>query len=90
MRDATTAFLVGLTLVVLFFVASFVGFYWMCKRIKGVDFDDFMVRWGWARFTLTWFLLANMAAVVVKMTLRHVFNIKYVMVLNTPYFSINI
>ena len=31
-----------------------------------------------------------MVAVVVKMTLRHLFNIKYVMVLKTPYFSINI
>jgi len=32
----------------------------------------------------------GVGAVVVKMTLRHVFNIKYVMVLHTPYFSINI
>ena len=77
-------------LVVLFFVVTFVGFYWMCRRVKGADFDNFMARWGWARFTLTWFLLANMAAVVTKMTFRHLFNIKYIMVLKTPYFSINI
>ena len=76
--------------MILFFVVSFVGFYWMCRRVKGADFGPFMERWGWARFGLTWFLLANMAAVVVKMTMRHVFNIKYVMVLHTPYFSINI
>jgi hypothetical protein len=29
-------------------------------------------------------------AVVTKMTFRHLFNIKYIMVLKTPYFSINI
>ena len=54
------------------------------------EFDDFMARWGWPRFFLTGFLLVNMWAVVAKMLLRHVFNIKYVMVLNTPYFSISI
>ena len=69
---------------------TFVGFYWMCRRIKGADFDEFMERWGWPRFVLTWFLVVNMVAVVVKMLLRHLFNIKYVMVLKTPYFSINI
>jgi hypothetical protein len=89
-RDETTAFLVGLSLVVLFFVVTFVGFYWMCRRVKGPDFQDFMARWGWPRFVLTWFLLANMAAVLTKMTFRHLFNIKYIMVLKTPYFSINI
>jgi hypothetical protein len=31
-----------------------------------------------------------MVAVVVKMVMRHLFNIKYVMTLQTPYFSINI
>ena len=31
-----------------------------------------------------------MLAVVIKMLLRHSFNIKYIMVLKTPYFSINI
>jgi len=31
-----------------------------------------------------------MAAVLTKMTFRHLFNIKYIMVLKTPYFSINI
>jgi hypothetical protein len=89
-RDETTAFIVGLLLVVLFFVITFVAFYWLCRRVKGAEFDDFMERWGWPRFTLTWFLLANMMAVVTKMTFRHLFNIKYIMVLKTPYFSINI
>jgi hypothetical protein len=89
-RDETTALIVGIMLIVLFFVITFVGFYWMCRRVKGAEFDEFMERWGWPRFTLTWFLLANMVAVVAKMMLRHLFNIKYVMVLKTPYFSINI
>ena len=89
-RNETTAFLVGLGLVVTFFALTFVGFYLLCRRVKGADFDDFMARWGWARFTLTWFLLANMVAVVTKMTFRHLFNIKYIMVLKTQYFSINI
>ena len=86
-RDETTALIVGLMLI---FVITFVGFYWMCRRVKGAEFDEFMERWGWPRFTLTWFLLANMMAVVTKMTFRHLFNIKYIMVLKTSYFSINI
>jgi Cytochrome b(C-terminal)/b6/petD len=89
-RDETTALIVGIMLIVLFFVITFVGFYWMCRRVKGAEFDEFMERWGWPRFTLTWFLLANMMAVVTKMTFRHLFNIKYIMVLKTSYFSINI
>ena len=42
------------------------------------------------RFLLTGFLVVNIWATVVKMLGRHLFNLKYVMVLNTPYFSINI
>ena len=49
-----------------------------------------MRRWGWPRFALTGFLFLNMVGVVVKMLLRHLLNIKYVMVFTTPYFSINI
>jgi hypothetical protein len=89
-RDETTAFIVGAACVVVFLVGSMIGFYYMCKAIKGAEFDDFMARWGSARFFLTGFLLVNMWAVVVKMILRHFFNIQYVMQLKTPYFSINI
>jgi hypothetical protein len=67
-----------------------VAFYYMCKVIKGAEFDDFMARWGWPRFFLTGFLIVNMWATVVKMLGRHIFNLKYVMVLKTQYFSINI
>jgi len=62
----------------------------MCKAIKGEEFDEFMVRWGMPRFLLTAFLVVNIWATVVKMLGRHLFNLKYVMVLKTPYFSINI
>jgi len=89
-RSKTTALIVGLTLVGGFFVAGFAGFYWFCKWVKGADFDAFMLRWGWPRFWLTGFLMLNMVAVFVKMLLRHLANIKYIMVLETPYFSINI
>ena len=89
-RDKWTATIVGALLTLAFFVVGFVGFYWFCKRVKGADFEDFMRRWGWPRFALTAFLFINMVAVVVKMLLRHLFNIKYIMSLETPYFSINL
>ena len=90
MRDELTATIVGFFFVFVFLVGSTIGFYWMCKRIKGDDFDEFMARWGWGRFGLTAFLIVNMWALVVKMLLRHLLNIQYVAVLKTPYFSINI
>jgi len=89
-RDKTTATVVGLLLTILYFVVGTWSFWWLCKYVKGEEFPDFMRRWGWARFGLTAFLWVNMWAVVVKMVLRHLFNIKYVMVFETPYFSINI
>jgi len=89
-RDELTATIVGAIFVVAFLVGGMVAFYYMCKAIKGADFDEFMARWGWARFALTGFLVVNMWALVVKMLLRHLGNIKYIMSLNTPYFSINI
>ncbi len=58
--------------------------------MKGADFPEFMARWGTARFALTGFLFVNMMAVVLKMLLRHLFNIKYIMSLKTALFSINI
>jgi hypothetical protein len=89
-RDETTATIVGAILCVGFFVVGFAAFYGFCKMVKGDDFQDFMMRWGWPRFWLTGFLFLNMVAVVVKMLLRHLLNIKYIMSLKTAYFSINI
>jgi hypothetical protein len=89
--DETTATIVGALMVLGFFVVGYVGFYYFCRWVKkGEDFQAFMRRWGWPRFALTGFLFLNMWAVVVKMILRHLFNIKYVMVLKTSLFSINI
>jgi Cytochrome b(C-terminal)/b6/petD len=89
-RDKWTATVVGAFIVLGFFVGGGVGFYGFCKWVKGADFPEFMRRWGWPRFALTAFLFLNMWAVVGKMLLRHLFNIKYIMKLETPYFSINI
>src|SRR5437773_346033 len=66
------------------------GYYLCCRWVKGAAFPDFMRRWGWPRFALTGFLFLNMMAVVLKMLGRHLLNLKYIMVLKTPYFSINI
>ena len=89
-RDEVTATIVGAIAVVGFLVGGMIAFYYMCKAIKGADFDEFMVRWGMPRFLLTGFLVVNIWATVVKMLGRHLLNMKYVMVLKTPYFSINI
>ena len=89
-RDPVASTIVGALLVIGFLVGGMVGFYMFCKWVKGADFDDFMVRWGWTRFGLTGFLFVNMVAVFVKMLLRHLLNIKYIMSLSSPYFSINI
>jgi hypothetical protein len=52
-------------------------------RLKG---KEFMARWGMVRFGLTSFLFLNMMAVLIKMLLRHMLNIKYVM--ETPWINI--
>src|SRR5437867_16003 len=70
--------------------AGYVGFYLFCRWVQGAAFPDFMRRWCWPRFALTGFLFLNMMAVVLKMLWRHLLNLKYIMVLKTPYFSINI
>jgi hypothetical protein len=89
-RDETVATIVGLVIVVAYFAVGYAAFYGFCRWVKGAEFPDFIQRWGWSRFALTGFLFLNMTAVVGKMLLRHLFNIKYIMVLKTPYFSINI
>ena len=47
---------------------------------------EFMERWGMTRFMITSFLFLNMVAVLIKMLMRHMFNIKYVM--ETPWINI--
>ncbi len=89
-RSYGCSFAVGATLTIGFFVAGTWLFYWWIKRIKGEEFREFMARWGWARFGITAFLFLNMWAVVIKMLLRHLAAVKYIWVIETPLFSINI
>jgi hypothetical protein len=89
-RDETTALIVGAMFVVGYFVVGTVAFRMFCKWVKGADWPNFIARWGETRFHITSFLFLNMWAVVIKMLMRHLLNIKYIMVLKTPLFSINI
>jgi hypothetical protein len=89
-RDETTALIVGAIFVLGYFVVGTVAFRMFCKWVKGADWNEFIARWGETRFHITSFLFLNMWAVVIKMLMRHLFNIKYIMVLKTPLFSINI
>jgi hypothetical protein len=89
-RSYGCQFVVGGALTTGFFVFGTLAFYWWLKRAKGPEFPDFMQRWGWARFGITVFLYLNMWAVVVKMLLRHLASVKYIWVIETPLFSINI
>ena len=82
-RDYTTAAIFGLSLIVGFFVVGTAAMHWWIVRIKG---REFMQRWGAARFFLTSFLTLNMIAVFIKMLLRHILNVKYILV--TPWINV--
>ncbi len=73
----------GLFLVLVYYVLSTWLFYKWVVWIKG---KEFMIRWGAVRFAITSFLFVTMMALPVKMFLRLVFNIKYIMV--TPWLNI--
>ena len=73
----------GLTLVLFYFIFSVWLFYKWIIWVKG---KEFMIRWGAVRFAITAFLFVTMMALPVKMFLRLVFNIKYIMV--TPWLNI--
>ena len=73
----------GLFLVLFYYVISVWLFYKWIIWIKG---RQFMVRWGAVRFAITAFLFVTMMGLPVKMFLRLVFNIKYIMV--TPWLNI--
>ena len=82
-RNPTLDFLVGGALVLGFFVGGAALMYWWVVRLKG---REFMRRWGGVRFGITAFLFLNMWAVVLKMLMRHLASIKYVMA--TPWSNI--
>ena len=73
----------SVVLIVGYFVAGTAAMYYAIVRLKG---PEFMERWGMPRFVTTSFLFLNMLAVVIKMVLRHAFNIKYMLV--TPWINI--
>jgi len=64
-------------LVLGYFVAGLVAMYAWVVRTKG---QEFMQRWGAARFGITAFLFLNMVAVIIKMGLRLGMNVKYILV----------
>ncbi len=83
LRDYWAMAAFGFVLVLLYFVVSVWLFYKWVIWIKG---REFMVRWGAVRFAITAFLFVTMMGLPVKMFLRLVFNIKYIMV--TPWLNI--
>jgi hypothetical protein len=82
-RDYVAQSICGAVLVGGFFVLGTWAMHWAIVRYKG---REFMLRWGMPRFFTTAFLFLNMMATVIKMVLRHAFNVKYVWV--TPWFNV--
>ncbi len=93
-RDYTASAIFGLSVIGLYFVAGYALFYmWVRARPPGDPWSAFpgggreiLERWGPVRFGITGFLLLAMLGVFIKMTLRHAFNIKYIMV--TPWIDV--
>jgi hypothetical protein len=93
-RDYTASAIFGLSVVVAYFVVGYAGFYlWVRARPANDPWSAFpgggkelLERWGPVRFGITGFLFLAMLGVFIKMTLRHAFNIKYIMV--TPWINI--
>jgi len=83
LRDYFWSAVFGLALIVGYFVIGTAAMYWWIVWLKG---KEFMQRWGAARFGTTAFLFLNMLAVVIKMLLRHAFNVKYILV--TPWINV--
>lgn len=83
LRDYFWSAVFGGSLVVGFFVVGTVAMYAWVIWLKGQEFMD---RWGMTRFLLTSFLFLNMLAVLVKMLLRHLYSVMYVM--RTPWINI--
>ena len=83
LRDPFWSSIFGLVLVSGYFVAGTLAMYAWVRRLKG---QLFMQQWGMPRFMTTSFLFLNMLAVLIKMVMRHAFNIKYILV--TPWINI--
>jgi hypothetical protein len=83
LRDYFWSAVFGGALVVVFFVVGTIAMYAWVIWLKG---REFMERWGMTRFMITSFLILNMLAVLIKMLMRHMFNIKNIM--ETPWINI--
>jgi hypothetical protein len=83
LRDYFWSAVFGGVLVITYFVVGTIAMRAWVIWLKG---REFMERWGPTRFFLTSFLFLNMMAVLIKMMMRHMFNIKYVM--ETPWINI--
>jgi hypothetical protein len=66
-----------------YFVVAIGLFYLFVLRIKG---KEFLERWGMVRFSIVAGLMALMFSLPVKMALRLLLNVKYVLV--TPWINI--
>ena len=82
-RDYWLSAAFGLFAVGVYFVVGMIGFYYFVLKVKG---KDFLERWGMVRFTIVGLLIVLMMSLPVKMFLRLVFNVKYV--LATPWINI--
>ncbi len=93
-RDYYWSMAFGLVVVVGYFVVGTALLYWWVRRLPpNRPFSAFpgggaeiLAAWGPTRFALTSFLFLNMLAVLIKMLLRHMLNVKYILV--TPWLNI--
>jgi Cytochrome b(C-terminal)/b6/petD len=82
-RDYVASSIFGGVVIIGYFIVGTITMYTAITRFKG---REFMARWGMPRFFTASFLFLNLMAVVIKMVLRHAFNIKYIWV--TPWLNI--
>jgi hypothetical protein len=82
-RDYLWSSVIGIVVVLGYFVVAIAAFYLWILRVKG---REFLERWGMVRFSITAFLVVTMLALPCKMFLRLAFNVKYILV--TPWINI--
>ena len=93
-RDYYWSMAFGAALVIGYFVLGVAGMYWWINRMppnrpfsafKGGG-PEILATWGPVRFGIVAFFFLNMLAVLIKMLLRHLFNVKNILV--TPWLNI--
>jgi hypothetical protein len=82
-RDYWWSAAFSLVMIGLYFVVAIGFFYLFVLKVKG---KEFLERWGMVRFSIVAVLMALMISLPVKMALRLLFNVKYVLV--TPWINI--